>query len=63
MELKPCPFCGNTHLILISHYESDGNFEKSRYFVKCSECGSVGGEGEEIWEAKSKWDRRENDDA
>ena len=62
-NLKHCPFCGNKHLIVASYTESNGTFEKSRYAIKCTKCGAMSGKCDELWEAKSKWDKRSPESA
>lgn len=72
-ELKPCPFCGETNLILAE--DSDPGYWK-RYYIRCTNCGARGGsyrpwrrDGSALKEVEEKaaelWNRRagvKNDD-
>lgn len=48
VELKPCPFCGNTCLVLRPRFAS---------FIKCNDCGTIK-IGDTFEECVEKWNRR-----
>ena len=52
-ELKPCPFCGNEYINLIS------SVGKAAYWCKCEECGVSTSCFDSKVEAIEAWNRRE----
>lgn len=51
-ELKPCPFCGGTLLVIGQTTYNDF------YYVKCTECRAHGCEKREEAEALKAWNER-----
>ena len=54
-DLKPCPICGGTGKV----YET----YESKYCVQCRKCGFTSDATPEPRAAKSKWNRRTNDES
>ncbi len=52
-ELKPCPFCGGTHLIGEVH---DGISDK--YYIECGACHSRSGARAKLLDARRIWNLR-----
>ena len=59
-ELKPCPFCGNADVALMTRKGKDG--WRDRYYVLCDYndggCGASGEWTHYIAEAIEAWNRR-----
>lgn len=60
MELKPCPFCGQTEYLCVW---AEGIKENRQYLVVCDVshdggCGASSGWKNTIMEAKEAWNRR-----
>jgi Lar family restriction alleviation protein len=53
-ELKPCPFCGGTEELGITHFELDERMT----FVICGDCQCEGPVGFSEEEAEKLWNRR-----
>ena len=49
-NLKPCPFCGSKD-IRYAHY-------LGKVAVSCTDCGSSGEMGDDVYEAARLWNRR-----
>ena len=74
IELKPCPFCGNKSIIVIScdeeacnaHAESCEGCTVKSYAYCCTTrkggCGAASGWHTTISKAKESWNRRVDDD-
>ena len=71
IKLKPCSFCGNEKIAILTDNEVNGlddfnsNYSKNPYFLACCSayvngCGATGGEGRTVQEAADKWNRRAN---
>lgn len=69
IKLKPCPFCGNGKIEILTDNEINGlddfnsNYNEHPYFLACCStyvngCGATGGEGKSVQEAIDKWNRR-----
>lgn len=69
IKLKPCPFCGNEKIAILTDNEVNGldefdsNYSENPYFLACCSayvngCGATGGEGRTEQEAANKWNRR-----
>lgn len=54
-KLKPCPFCGETENLEISHYRSDGVWW---HYVECAECIMTGPVGKLKRDAIEAWNKR-----
>ena len=60
IKLKPCPFCGNEKIAILTDSENP-------YFLACCSayvngCGATGGEGRTVQEAADKWNKRVDTD-
>lgn len=53
-NLKPCPFCGDTDIVIIE--ELTGGLYK-RFFTECEKCGARSGNGDRQ-EVVERWNRR-----
>ncbi len=73
IKLKPCPFCGNGKIEILTDNEINGlddfnsNYNEHPYFLACCStyvngCGATGGEGKTVQEATDKWNRRVDTD-
>ena len=62
VEIKPCPFCGNTNLIVDTSAVINGDDDKNNYAVCCSAnaggCGATSGYAVDKITAINKWNRR-----
>lgn len=62
--LKPCPFCGNKDVILMTRNGHDG--WRDRFYVLCDYndggCGASGGWYHHPYEAGNAWNRRAKDE-
>lgn len=59
-ELRPCPFCGGTAVVKISHeiHAFESCFPERNYWAICTKCDASTGEYEEAEEAAEAWNRR-----
>lgn len=73
IKLKPCPFCGNEKIEILTDNEINGlddfnsNYNEHPYFLACcstyvNDCGATGGEGKSVQEAIDKWNKRVDTD-
>ena len=74
MELKPCPFCGSTHVVLLPHEHyipsSGVKLPEPVALVECFSCFAVAGfyrikkhgQKEAREKAAEAWNRRVTDD-
>jgi Lar family restriction alleviation protein len=53
IKLRPCPFCGGTETLCISH-----DVETGDPCVQCSWCGAMGPRTASTERAKDEWNRR-----
>jgi Lar family restriction alleviation protein len=51
--LRPCPFCGNPHILSAEVPEVAGQFRQW-----CDRCGAYGPPGDSVEDAHKQWDRR-----
>ena len=51
-KLKPCPFCGNDFISVVSFGNRDG------YYVVCRDCCATSGWRETKEQARAAWNRR-----
>ena len=62
MELKPCPFCGNTNLFVGTSDEIHEDGDKHNYAVCCDfeqgGCGACGGYELSKIKAVENWNKR-----
>lgn len=56
-ELKPCPFCGGTNVVVDEFWE---RYDEP-YFIACNECGASGPYTHKKEEAIELWNRRVNE--
>lgn len=42
IDLKPCPFCGQTNVKLEADLQHGHGDRDDYYFIKCDNCGSTG---------------------
>ena len=66
-ELKPCPFCGGTNIVMCREPNFwEGHINGYQYQVvcdaSCGGCGSSCGYEESITEAREAWNRRAEND-
>lgn len=55
--LKPCPFCGSSH-VLAEDFEE---FDMGMYWIRCGDCGAGVSTKDTMEEAIKAWNRRVND--
>lgn len=66
---KPCPFCGNEKIAILTDNEINGlddfnsNYNEHPYFLACCSvlangCGATGGKYRTVQEAANKWNKR-----
>ena len=55
IELKRCPFCGRYPFI---ETDSNNNYNKTHYFVKCRRCGAQSGFRDDTESAVKAWNKR-----
>lgn len=62
IKLKPCPFCGNGKIEILSEPEELDDINYSQFVACCSVlangCGATGGFAGTEQEAADKWNRR-----
>jgi Lar family restriction alleviation protein len=56
-KLKPCPFCGSSH-VLAEDFEE---FDMGMYWIRCGDCGAGCSTKDTTEEAIKAWNRRAND--
>lgn len=54
--LKPCPFCGNTHLSVYEQY--DWKYKWLYFEVHCNNCGARSYSDDTAKQAVENWNRR-----
>lgn len=55
-DMKPCPFCGNTHTLDVMWSESDG---LPKWWIECSDCDMSGPQVESTrGDMRDSWNRR-----
>ena len=58
--MKPCPFCGSTHIQVFEYpYMKPG---LSGCFVFCARCGAQTGKYDTTDKAKKAWNKRESEE-
>lgn len=62
VKLKPCPFCGNGKIEILSEPEKLDDINYSQFVACCSVlangCGATGGKYRTVQEAANKWNKR-----
>ena len=61
IELKPCPFCGNSAFVTEYDYTIDNGYIPL-YVVECNGCHAQTFEYDSMEEASEAWNRRTEDD-
>jgi len=57
-KTKNCPFCDYNQTSICSTFYPGGN--KTKFYIRCVNCGSQGAEGDTLEEAIANWNRRNN---
>lgn len=55
-RLEPCPFCGQTRSLELSHYRDGKSWW---HYVECTECVMTGPVGRLKGDAVNAWNKRE----